>query len=79
MTDPSKEIARDEIINQEALAVAICQYTNPVAELQADRLINFSSLIHKFLTVHVSFWEDVIALMQNMNKTSQVLSKKDRS
>ncbi len=76
MTDPAKEIAKDEIIDQNALAFAICQYTNPVAELQADRLINFSYLIHNFLRIHVSFWEDVIVLMQNFNQTSQVLSKK---
>ncbi len=76
MTDPSKEINKNEIFASSSFDFNVCQQSNPTSILQEDRLVGFSYLIHNFLKTHLSFWEDVIILMENLNQSSQVLSKK---
>lgn len=53
-------------------------FVDPSKSLQEDRLTKSNSIVFEFLKTHLAFWQDVIVMMKDVNKTAQSLSKKDK-
>jgi len=76
MSNPISDISKNEMIESSSFNEIKCNWLDPIKLLQDDRLIKFDLLVFDFLKVHLAFWQDVIVMMNDINKTAESLSKK---
>lgn len=74
----------DKIISQIQISNNVSSFQNkwmnaiwdPSKSIQADRLLKMNQLIVTYLDTNLTFWEDVLKMMEDINSIAEFMSKK---